>query len=190
MPDPRWYERMRAEERRKKDERHPDYAVGERVFSRKREEPEIPVEPGEEWRDVRGWEGLYKVSSHGRVWSMPRVVPVEGRHFDARRVGGRLLSGANIRATGDAIGPRYATFTQTETGRKEYKLLAALVWETFTGQAAFPTPRDGDLCNCRLDNLLMESPQPPSQPSDWMLWIGASVRVDEGNADAQAKPVD
>lgn len=28
--------------------------------------------PGERWRDVRGWEGLYLVSDQGRVWSRRR----------------------------------------------------------------------------------------------------------------------
>lgn len=41
---------------------------------------ELPMEPGEEWRDVVGYEGLYKISNHGRVFSLitetkgPRVM--------------------------------------------------------------------------------------------------------------------
>jgi hypothetical protein len=30
----------------------------------------IPSNPGEEWRDIRTWEGQYKVSNQGRVYSI------------------------------------------------------------------------------------------------------------------------
>jgi hypothetical protein len=32
-----------------------------------------PVQDGEIWKDVVGYEGLYKVSNKGRVWSIPRL---------------------------------------------------------------------------------------------------------------------
>lgn len=36
--------------------------------------------PGEEWRDIPGWEGYFKVSSFGRIKTAPRdVVPTRGR---------------------------------------------------------------------------------------------------------------
>lgn len=38
----------------------------------------IPTEYGEEWRDVIGYEGLYKVSSFGRVWSVRRRILTSG----------------------------------------------------------------------------------------------------------------
>lgn len=44
----------------------------------------IPSEPGEIWRDVPGYEGLYSVSNRGRVWSFPR----------ATRAAGGMLKGA------------------------------------------------------------------------------------------------
>lgn len=47
----------------------------------------IPINEGEEWRDVVGFEGLYKVSSHGRVWSVVRRNPANGT-----LVGGALLT--------------------------------------------------------------------------------------------------
>lgn len=37
------------------------------------------------WKDVRGFEGLYKISSAGRVWSVPRKDGL------GRNVGGKLL---------------------------------------------------------------------------------------------------
>lgn len=32
--------------------------------------------PGEEWREIPGFEGMYAVSSFGRVTSLNRIVPV------------------------------------------------------------------------------------------------------------------
>lgn len=47
----------------------------------------------EEWRAVIGWEGLYEVSSEGRVRSLPRIVPVTIRGKRATYVtGGKMLS--------------------------------------------------------------------------------------------------
>ena len=36
--------------------------------------PDIPIEWGTNWRDVKGYEGIYKVSEKGVVISLPRVV--------------------------------------------------------------------------------------------------------------------
>lgn len=41
-----------------------------RVSNLERVEYELPTEPGEEWRDVVGYEGLYKVSNKGRVFTL------------------------------------------------------------------------------------------------------------------------
>lgn len=37
-------------------------------------QPAIACLPGEEWRDIRGYEGLYRISSLGRVLSLARVI--------------------------------------------------------------------------------------------------------------------
>lgn len=47
--------------------------------------PDDAPEP-EDWRDVVGYEGLYLVSSLGRVWSVPRLRK-DGRH----QIGGHLM---------------------------------------------------------------------------------------------------
>lgn len=43
----------------------------------------------EEWRPIVGYEGLYEVSSHGRIWSIERVDsnghPVRGRQMKVRQ---------------------------------------------------------------------------------------------------------
>lgn len=49
------------------------------------------ISPSEEWRPVPGWEGIYEVSDHGRVRSLPRVViRSDGRKMPVK--GGALHS--------------------------------------------------------------------------------------------------
>jgi NUMOD4 motif len=45
----------------------------------------------EEWRDIPGYIGYYEVSSHGRVRSLDRIVPVRGPHQRHKRVKARIL---------------------------------------------------------------------------------------------------
>jgi hypothetical protein len=57
----------------------------------------IPLLPGEIWRDVPGYEGLYEVSNRGRVWSSYRggrllTLITEG-HSGYQRLGVRLWDG-------------------------------------------------------------------------------------------------
>lgn len=52
---------------------------------------EVTDLPGEEWRPVAGYEGLYEVSDAGRVKSLNRVVV--GSNGIERRVHGKLLNG-------------------------------------------------------------------------------------------------
>lgn len=50
--------------------------------------------PGEEWRDIDGYEGLYQVSNLGRVKSLSRYARMKGR--SAREVKEKILSQANV----------------------------------------------------------------------------------------------
>ena len=45
----------------------------------------------EEWRDIKGWEGLYQVSSHGRVKSLERIIECSNGAIKKRRE--RILKG-------------------------------------------------------------------------------------------------
>ena len=61
--------------------------------------PERPQNPGERWLPIVGYEGLYEVSSQGRVWSLARV--------DTRgsaRSGGLLRCGSRGRGRGHPAG--------------------------------------------------------------------------------------
>lgn len=101
----------------------------------------------EEWRPVVGWEGLYEVSSEGRVRSLGRVVTATGRGRGAfRRIPPRLLR------------PWIAShgyFMVCLGGRKckggKHELVHRLVCQAFHG----PSPDGHEVCHGtggKLDN--------------------------------------
>ena len=89
----------------------------------------------EEWRPVVGYEGLYEVSSHGRVRSLDRVTT----YMDGRRVAyqGRVLALSDN-------GYGYAVVTLSRGRRdKKVRLVHSLVMESFDG----PRPTGFDICH-------------------------------------------
>lgn len=38
----------------------------------------------EEWKDIKGFEGMYRISNTGKIQSLARVVPVTHRHIKAK----------------------------------------------------------------------------------------------------------
>lgn len=74
----------------------------------------------EEWRDVAGYEGLYKVSSLGRVYSVPRL------SANGSRVGNRVLS-PNRHKNG------YLSVMLSKDGRANRALVHRLVARAFLG---------------------------------------------------------
>lgn len=106
----------------------------------------------EEWRPVVGFEGLYEVSSFGRVRSLDRVIDVVGRWGtpERRRYKGRLL-----RPQFDQRSPYWRvvlTVNSTKTGHCVHALvLAAFVGPCPEGQEALH--RDCDSRNNALVNL-------------------------------------
>lgn len=110
-----------------------------------------PAEPGETWCDVLGYEGLYQASSHGRVWSVPRVtVQRNGRV--------RHLSGRILRTHTGPGGHHFLVLWRESEGQS--RLVHHLVAEAFIGprpdgMEVCHGPRkseDGSVCD-RVDNL-------------------------------------
>jgi hypothetical protein len=56
-------------------------AATNRPSSRRHKNTDLTDLPGEEWRDVVGYEGLYKVSNLGRIMSLARMVPNRNNHM-------------------------------------------------------------------------------------------------------------
>lgn len=85
---------------------------------------ERPGLPGEIWRAIPTYEGLYEVSNLGRVWSIPRLLE------NGKQAGGRLLKG-------DVSDPRgYVRFGLKRPGerRQTHHQAHRLVLWAFTGE--------------------------------------------------------
>lgn len=110
--------------------------------------------PGEEWRDIQGFGGVYQVSNLGRMWSTVRRIHTSLTEAGVKEIGGRYIYG--VQRVGPE-GTRLAALTK-EAGKIVELPLAALVVETFTDAALLPEHRDGNPHNCSLDNLMLRRP--------------------------------
>lgn len=108
-------------------------------------ENNIPTEANEEWRDVVGFEGLYMVSSHGRVWSVRRQ-----RESSGSMTGGFMLSNHIDKRN------RVTNSLTAQGGKHKTAVTARLVAEAF-----IPNPdnlpqvnhKDENPLNNHVDNL-------------------------------------
>ena len=99
--------------------------------------PQLELWPEEEWRAVPGYEGLYQVSSWGRVWSMPRAT-TRGGIMKQTMGHGRLV------------------VTLTCNGVQRTRLVHQLVAEAFLEEQPEGTEvchEDGDPTNNHVENL-------------------------------------
>ena len=101
----------------------------------------------EQWKPVHGYEGIYEVSSHGRVRSLDRTVTYsDGR---VRRYKGKVL-----RATLSSGG--YPCLSLYSQGKEKRRYVHSLVAEAFIGtrpKGMEVCHNDGDPANNHLDNL-------------------------------------
>lgn len=78
----------------------------------------------EEWRDIPGWEGIYRVSSEGRVQRLPRFVKTKGGSF-------RLHKGGKI--SGNLTAAGYRNLDLVGEGRRQRIGLHEAVCAAFHG---------------------------------------------------------
>ena len=101
----------------------------------------------EQWKPVHGYEGIYEVSSHGRVRSLDRTVTYSDGHV-------RSHKGKVLRATLNPGG--YPVVSLYRQGRPKNCYVHALVAEAFFGtrpKGMEVCHNDGDPTNNHLDNL-------------------------------------
>lgn len=82
----------------------------------------------EEWKDVRGLEGYYQVSNHGRVRSLDREV-VNNRNGGMRFIKGRSMKLTESKGRGD--GKQYLVVNLRKKGWSKVHLVHRLVAEHF-----------------------------------------------------------
>ena len=102
----------------------------------------------EQWRPVNGYEGIYEVSSHGRVRSVDRTVTCSGGQV-------RHLKGKVLRTP---LGKRggYPFVDLRYQGKGQTRYVHSLVAESFIGtrpEGMEVCHNDGDSTNNHLDNL-------------------------------------
>lgn len=94
----------------------------------------------EEWRAIAGYEGIYEVSSLGRVRGLPRVV-----QYGGSRIGTSATLPGGVLTT---FGKLYPVVKLAKNGRKTCFNVHQLVLETFIG----PRPEGHVACHCDGDS--------------------------------------
>lgn len=109
----------------------------------------------EEWRPVAGYEGIYEVSSQGRVRSLDRVSDVPAKHGVHRRLKGKVLKQVQERRPGG-----YMTVSLFKNGIPTRLRVHALVCEAFHGErpkGMVTRHLNGDSTDNRPENLMWGS---------------------------------
>lgn len=107
------------------------------------------MEDIEFWRDIQGFEGLYQVSSLGRVKSLERITP-QKHHIKER-----ILN--QIKVTGG-----YLNVNLCKDGKLKRFQVHRLVYQTFVGEipeGMQVNHIDEDKTNNRVDNLNLMTPK-------------------------------
>lgn len=109
---------------------------------------DINHQPSEIWKPVVGYEGLYEVSSFGRVRSVDRSVPTGRAGHAPLRLKGRVLKLRYNR--------QYPAITLHKEGGIKGRTVHSLVLEAFVGPRPpkrYGCHNDGDPRNNHIDNL-------------------------------------
>lgn len=100
----------------------------------------------EEWKDVLGFEGMYEISSYGRVRSLSRMVPSVMSKTGFRRMNGRIKK----------LGNHSAGYKCITIGKSQTFLVHRLVARAFHANPdnkPFVNHKDGNKANNQLENL-------------------------------------
>lgn len=92
----------------------------------------------EEWKDIKGYEGLYRISNYGRILGLSS---------------GKILKHNDVKSRGLYSGRIKNTLSKN--GKLKNFTVHNLVYKHFVGEIkGILDFKDGDYKNCRLDNLI------------------------------------
>jgi hypothetical protein len=106
----------------------------------------------EVWKDIPGWEGLYKASNLGRIYGEPKYCGAKNKQ--KRKIRGRILSESNS-------GWDYLTVCLRFNGKKEQNQAHVFIWKAFFGdieEGKEICHIDGNGKNNRISNLRLGTP--------------------------------
>ena len=118
----------------------------------------------EEWRSLPKWEGLYEVSNHGGLRSLPRVVNCMPNGKPAKRtVKGQVRSGHVNKSNGymefTLSYPRDGGKQRSTVGRGHRMVALAFLGLDPEDSEIFVDHKDGDRTNNHINNLRLVSHQ-------------------------------
>lgn len=126
----------------------------------------------ERWADVPGFEGIYQVSDHGRVRSLPRVT------CDGRRINGRLMKGTVVAHGG------HRQVKLMRGGEYKCMYVSRLVAEAFVpnpGLLRSVLHKNGDPLDDRAENLYWAD-QPTNSAERWSEERSVAVTRGDGKS--------
>lgn len=110
--------------------------------------------PGEEWRDIEGFEGFYQVSNKGRVKSLEREMFVNVGNGHYRKISEKILKQDIRKNTGYSITSRV---NLCEDKKQCHVMISRLVATTFFEKSinknAIIFHKDGDALNNSVENI-------------------------------------
>lgn len=72
----------------------------------------------EEWRDIEGYEGYYRVSNKGRVYSLPRVITIENKNLKAKSCE-RVVGGCYLKVFRNKYGYGQVSFLKNKKSKSK-----------------------------------------------------------------------
>mgnify|MGYP000922967784 FL=1 len=137
----------------------------------------------EEWKDICGYEGAYKVSTHGNVMSLDRIISYSSGH--TQKIIGRIL-----RLSKDKDGYLQIALSKNNTKRthKAHRLVAsAFIKNTENKQSI--NHIDGIKDNNSVDNLEWATPKENMHHASTFIGLNGPWKGKFGGLNKASKPV-
>lgn len=110
----------------------------------------------EVWRDIKGYEGKYQISSEGQVRSLERWVKNTGNASSKRKIKERLLKPVKFITKEGFVNSKVRLYASDKDGGDKWHSISKLVAEEFIGErpkGVYIRHNNGRSLDNRVDNL-------------------------------------